>query len=197
MQQASRLSGGFDAAATDAAHAFRAVMEAMARPGTIHTLSGGRGPAPMSPAAATLVLTLLDGTTPIFLGAAHDTEDVRGWITFQTGAPIAARGQAQFALGTWRDLAPPEDFPSGTPEYPDRSATLIVEMEMLQNAGSVLRGPGIRDSARLNLPDPEAHLRNRARFPLGFDCCFTAGDRIAALPRSVRVRAPQAAGGAS
>lgn len=190
MPDANRLVGGFDTPATDAAHAFRAVMEAVARPGTILEISGGQGPAPLSPAAATVALTLLDDTTPVFLGAAHDTDDIRGWIAFHTGAPIVGRAVAQYALGTWRDLAPPADFPLGTPEYPDRSVTLIVEMDRLENTGAVLHGPGIRDRARLNLPDPEAHWRNRALFPLGFDCCFTAGSRLAALPRSTHVVAP-------
>ncbi len=81
----------------------------------------------------------------------------------------------------------------GTPEYPDRAVTLIVEAEALDNSGTTLRGPGIRETAQLNLPDPEAHRANHARFPLGFDCVFTTGDRIAGLPRSTSVHAPEGA----
>ena len=187
MQDTGTLTGGFDTPSIDSAHAFREIMEAMARPGSIRRIGGGDGPAPLSPAAATLILTLCDGTTPVFLGTAHDTDAVRRWIAFHTGAPIAGRGQAQVALGTWSDLAPPADFAIGTPEYPDRSATLIVEMDALENSGATLRGPGIRDTAQLNLPEREVHRANHARFPLGFDCFFTAADRVAGLPRSTEV----------
>lgn len=191
MQDTTPLTGGFDTPATDSAHAFRVVMEAMARPGTIHRLAGGEGPTPLSPAAATLILTLCDGTTPVYLGAAHDIDAIRGWIAFHTGAPVCGsvtgRAQAQFAFGTWADLAPPADFALGTPEYPDRSVTLIVEMDALDNAGATLRGPGIRDTAQLTVPDPAVLRANHARFPLGFDCYFTAGDRIAGLPRSTEI----------
>ncbi|THH37186.1 phosphonate C-P lyase system protein PhnH [Aliishimia ponticola] len=189
MSQTHILSGGFDSPATGSAQAFRAAMEAMARPGTIETLSGGTGPAPLSDAAATLLLTLCDTTTPLFLGASHDTDDIRAWLAFHTGAPIARREDAQFALGTWSDLAPLGAYATGTPEYPDRSVTLIVEMPELSNTGAVLRGPGIEETTRLNLPDPQAHQANRALFPLGFDCFFTAGNRVAGLPRSTDVTA--------
>ena len=45
------LSGGFADPPADAAHAFRAIMQAMARPGTIHDVTGARPPAPLSIAA--------------------------------------------------------------------------------------------------------------------------------------------------
>jgi alpha-D-ribose 1-methylphosphonate 5-triphosphate synthase subunit PhnH len=77
----------------------------------------------------------------------------------------------------------------GTAEYPDRSATLIVECESLEAAGARLTGPGIRGEARLDLPETEAFFANARRFPLGLDFYFTAGDRVAALPRSTKVSA--------
>lgn len=187
MSNVAALTGGFSTPATDAAAAFRGVMNAMARPGTLETLTGGSGPAPLSPAAATVLLTLADATTPVFLGAAHDTEDMRTWLAFHTGAPIAGRSGAQFALGTWGDLAPLAEFSMGTPEYPDRSVTLIVECDTLSASGSTLRGPGIESEAHLSLPETEAFQTNHARFPLGFDTFFTAGDLVAGLPRSTEV----------
>ena len=51
---AQLLEGGFTNAPVDAAHAFRAAMNAMARPGRIEAIAGGQGPAPISAAAATL-----------------------------------------------------------------------------------------------------------------------------------------------
>ncbi|PTE19456.1 carbon-phosphorus lyase subunit PhnH, partial [Cereibacter changlensis JA139] len=42
------LSGGFAAPPIESATAFRAMLEAMARPGTIVTLTGAEPPAPLS-----------------------------------------------------------------------------------------------------------------------------------------------------
>lgn len=182
------LSGGFASPATDSARAFRAAMEAMARPGTLRRIAGAAPPAPLSPAAGALVLTLCDATTPLHLAGPLDAPPLREWVAFHTGAPPAPPEQAAFALGRWGDLLPLDRFPVGTPDYPDRSATLIVEMEALAAQGARLTGPGIAGEAWLSLPEPLDPLRaNAARFPLGLDLFLAAGDRIAALPRSARI----------
>ncbi|PWJ21884.1 phosphonate C-P lyase system protein PhnH [Jannaschia seohaensis] len=165
----------------DAARAFRAVMEAMARPGTLRSVAS---PAPegLSPAAAAVLLVLADQTTPVWTRAGRD------WLIFHTGAPIAAtRAEATFAVGRWDDLAPLTDWDAGTPDYPDRSATLIVEVPALDGPGHRLTGPGIETEASLPLPDPQALAANAARYPLGVDLILTCGERLAALPRSTRI----------
>lgn len=187
MTQTQALEGGFADAPIDAAQAFRACLNAMARPGRIEAITGATPPAPLSPAAGTLILTLCDPETPVFLGDSHDTEAVRAWITFHTGAPLVERDRATFAVGTWPALTPITDFPIGTPEYPDRSTTLIVEVADLDAGGARLTGPGIRDSATLRLPEVAAFRRNAALYPLGLDFYFAAGSRIAALPRTTNV----------
>lgn len=185
--EATTLTGGFADASSDSAHAFRAAMTAMARPGTIQTLTGATAPTPVSSAAATLLLTLCDPDTPVWLAPSHDSPALRAWLTFHTGAPFSAPGTCRFALGDWPALQPLGRFPIGTPEYPDRSATLIVERPDLRREGAVLSGPGIHDTARLNLPETTALSRNSSLFPLGFDVFFTSGAQVAALPRSTRV----------
>lgn len=181
------LEGGFKDPPRAASHAFRALMMAMARPGTIHRIEGALPPAPLSVAAGSALLTLCDPDTPIYLADDMDTPAIRAWIGFQTGAPIADRASCTFAFGHWDALRPLDTYRIGTPEYPDRSATLVVECAALANEGTTLRGPGIRDTAALNVPDPAAFAANNARFPLGLDVYFTAGTRIAALPRSTRI----------
>lgn len=181
------LDGGFADAPVDAARAFRALMQAMARPGRIETLATARPPVPVSRAAGTLILTLCDAEAGLHLAGRHDTQAVRDWVTFHTGAPTVAAEQAQFALGDWEALLPLSRFPIGTPEYPDRSATLIVEMPRLAAEGITLSGPGIARRAALHLPDPDAMRANAARFPLGLDFFLTCNDRVTALPRSTRV----------
>ena len=181
------LTGGFADAPVEAARAFRSALTALARPGRIETLAGAQAPAPFSPAAATLLLTLGDGETPLYLAGAHDTGAARDWIAFHIGAPIVGAGQAVFAIGGWEALAPLDAFPAGTAEYPDRSATLIVDVEALEAKGPRLTGPGIQSEAYLNLPETAAFRANRALFPRGLDFFFTAGDRVAALPRTTIV----------
>lgn len=185
--EASVLEGGFGDAPVEAARAFRAAMRVMARPGTIEALEAARPPKPVSVAAGTLLLTLCDHETGVYLAGAYDTAELREWLAFHTGAPVVAAGEAQFALGDWAALMPLSQYAVGTPEYPDRSATLIVEMEGLEAKGTGLRGPGIKERAELSLPDAEAMTANAAQFPLGVDFFLTCGDRVAALPRSTRL----------
>lgn len=186
--QAEALSGGFADAPVEAARAFRALLEAMARPGRVQKIAGATPPAPLSAAAGTALLTLADSTTPLYLGPGHDTPALRDWIAFHCAAPLCPPEEATFALGRWEAL-PLGRFPLGTPEYPDRSVTLIVETDALTPPNARLSGPGIAGMQPAHLPEIAAFEANRARFPLGFDTIFCAGDMLAALPRSTRVEA--------
>ncbi|ROU02437.1 phosphonate C-P lyase system protein PhnH [Histidinibacterium lentulum] len=177
---------GFADPPRDSARVFRAAMEAMARPGTAYAVTGPEVPG-LSPAAAVLLLTLTDPSTPVYLGRA--AARARDWLTFHTGAPAAEKSAAMFALGAWEDLAPLDPYPVGTPDYPDRSATLIVETSALRGGDARLTGPGIETEARLPLPDRAAFARNAGLYPLGLDFYFTCGSALAALPRSTAVEA--------
>lgn len=181
------MSGGFADPPVQAAQAFRATLSALARPGRIEALGGAVAPAPVSAAAATLLLTLCDAETPLFLAPGHDSAALRDWVAFHIGAPVVGRSEAMFALGSWAALGPLGRYAIGTPEFPDRSTTLIVELDHLAAEGAHLTGPGIETEARLSLPETAAFRANRALFPLGLDFFFTAGTRLAALPRSTRV----------
>ena len=184
---AQALTGGFADAPVQAARAFRQILEAMARPGTLCQVAGATPPAPLSIAAGTVLLTLADPTTRLHLAGAADCADVRNWVAFHLGAPLVAAEDADFALGTWDALQPVGRFRIGQPDYPDRSATLIIEMDRLVNHGPALAGPGIELVTWLSLPETAAFRANRALFPLGFDAILTCGDRLAGLPRSTRV----------
>jgi alpha-D-ribose 1-methylphosphonate 5-triphosphate synthase subunit PhnH len=183
------LSGGFQDGPLQSAWAFRSIMEAMARPGRIKTVQGANPPSPLSVAAGVTLLTLADQTTPVHLAGPADCRMVRDWIAFHIGSPICDAEQASFAVGRWDDLQPVTRFRIGQPDYPDRSATLIVEMDRLTPQGACLTGPGIQTAAWLSLPETAAFRANRALYPLGFDCIFTCAIRLAALPRATRVGA--------
>ncbi len=189
MNAQTQFSGGFRNAPIDAAHAFRAAMTAMARPGETHPVTGAQPPAPLSVAAGTLLLTLCDPDTSIHLAGQTDSDDVRRWLSFHIGAPITAAERADFAIGDWSDLMPLTRYRIGTPEYPDRSATLIVECAELTQSGAVLSGPGIKGTRRFCVPDIAALQANAQLYPLGCDFFFTAGDQVAAVPRSTQIKA--------
>jgi alpha-D-ribose 1-methylphosphonate 5-triphosphate synthase subunit PhnH len=189
----------------DSVHAsqavFRAVMNAIARPGTIVGTGGlARAPEPLGLAAAALALTLLDYETPLWLDPAlAQSSEIVGWLRFHTGAPMADDPR-QAAFGIIADpLRMPqfEAFSQGSMEYPDRATTLVLQIERLSNNGGFwLSGPGIKGSRALvasPLPaDFAMRMRaNRALFPRGLDIILAAGTMLAALPRSVHVAMEQ------
>ena len=175
--------------------AFRALMECLSRPGEIRTLEGVGAPPPMAPATAALVRSLADYESPIWLDPAFAAAPaIADWIRFHTGAPIvAAPSKAAFALVADASALPDfMQFAQGSEEYPDRSTTVIVQVERFTGTKLTLQGPGIattRDFAAEPLPaDFAQRLRdNREMYPRGIDLVFVAGHEIAALPRSVRV----------
>jgi alpha-D-ribose 1-methylphosphonate 5-triphosphate synthase subunit PhnH len=176
---------------------FRAVMNAMARPGSIQPLKTEIAPPePLSRGQAAVALALADFETPMWLdeklAAAPAVTD---FLRFHTGAPIVAdAAKAFFALiGDGAEVLPFERFAQGTMEYPDRSATLIVNVESFAGGQPLmLAGPGIAEVVAFSAwPQPvdfaACLAANRALFPRGVDLVFVAGDSVAALPRSVRV----------
>ncbi|GAB1479050.1 phosphonate C-P lyase system protein PhnH [Paracoccaceae bacterium] len=181
------LSGGFADPAPDAARAFRQVLQALARPGRIEILAGALPPAPLSVAAGVVALVLVDGTVPVHLAGALDCPAVRDWLRFHCGARLVGAEEASLAFGTPEALNPLGRFAIGTAEYPDRAATLVIEVPRLAPEGAILRGPGIDGMARLSLPAPADFATNAALFPLGFDSLLTCGAALAGLPRSTRV----------
>ena len=84
---ADALTGSFDVPPLHSACAFRALLEAMARPGTIHKVEGAFPPTPLSVAAGVALLTLTDTTTPLHLAGVADRAAVRDWVAFHIGAP--------------------------------------------------------------------------------------------------------------
>ncbi|MEL7172224.1 MAG: phosphonate C-P lyase system protein PhnH [Pseudomonadota bacterium] len=190
---AALYEGGFADPAPQSAAAFRAALEALARPGRIERIGGCRPPAGLSPAAGGLLLCVADADTPVWVP--EGGEDIAAWTLFHTGAPRALRrSDAAFAAGSWDALMPLTDWPVGTADYPDRATTLIVDVPSLEGGDALrLSGPGIKGTAEVAPMLPReavaALAANRARFPLGVDLYLTAGEAVMGLPRSTRVEA--------
>lgn len=190
------LLPGFADPVLDSQRVFRAVLEAMARPGTIVELPVSLdAPAPLAPATAALALALADYETPLWLDEAAATDTVSEYVRFHCGCPLAARSdQAAFAIIADPAAMPPLDrFHPGSDEYPDRSTTLIIQVASLTGGQPWrLTGPGIRGNAALSAAGFPPEFRtwvqaNHDLFPRGVDLVFTAGRLMAALPRSTRL----------
>lgn len=187
---------GFADPILSAQSSFRAIMDAIARPGMIVALTESvTAPRPLSRAAAIVALTLCDQDTPVWLDAGLAAPEVAYWLRFHTGAPITSEPQ-RAAFGF---LADPQNAPAfaafaqGTAEYPDRSSTLILQVKSLEDGPSLaLCGPGVKGQSTLRArPLPQDFVRrlaaNRALFPRGVDLLLVTDTAIAALPRSVRL----------
>jgi alpha-D-ribose 1-methylphosphonate 5-triphosphate synthase subunit PhnH len=197
MTTVAELPAGFADKVLSAQSTFRCVMNAMARPGGVQRIVSAAGtPGAMMRGTAAIALTLFDHDTPVWLDARMSaTVDVAKWLKFHTGAPVIADSSiASFAL-----VADPENLPAldrfafGSNEYPDRSTTLVLQVESLTDGPVVeLQGPGIDGSAALRASIRPRDLFERLSinatlFPRGIDVVLVHDDSIVAIPRTTRL----------
>ena len=170
---------------------FRAVLQALSRPGSVH--DAGRGltpPAGLAAATAAVLLTLVDAETPLHIAARF--ADARDWIAFHCGAFAGETGsRGGFILcDTLPELA---CVNAGTDEGPEDSATIILQIAGFDGgAPFLLSGPGLERPARITIPGLPAVFAdiwaaNHALYPRGVDLILCAGSRVAAFPRSLRI----------
>ena len=194
--EAEALTGGFAQPVFNAQDIFRMVMDGMARPGTLkQVVVDIDPPAPLGRAAGALALTLCDQDTPVWLSAGIARSAVPGWLAFHTGAPqTREKAEARFAFGEiGLALSSFGLFATGSQEYPDRSATLVLEISNLETGSPLtLTGPGIAGSTVVRPQGlPESFLRlwaeNRTLFPRGIDVVLAAGRDFLCLPRTTKI----------
>ena len=190
------MRAGFADPVFDSQRVFRGVLDATAGPGRVVTVEAPPpAPAPLHAATVAIALALLDFETPLWLDGASRTPEALAHLRFHCGCPIVDEpGRARFAIVADPRLMPPiAEFDAGTDEYPDRSATVIVQAGTLGvGSGRRLTGPGIATESWLDVAGLPARfwdeLRiNHARFPRGVDVLLTAGSSLAALPRTTWV----------
>ena len=205
---------GFSNPIDDSQAVFRAVLTALSRPGLPTALTLPPFPVPageLSPGMLALALALCDQGTPIWLDTAADTPEVRHHLRFHCAAPfIADPAQGSFAFISRPGAMPRlQAFNPGWADYPDRSATLVINADLSspQACALELTGPGVKGNDRgawqsfrisgLPLWFWEDWEANQAAYPLGMDIIFVgtgterAGNpviRLLGLPRAIRVR---------
>jgi alpha-D-ribose 1-methylphosphonate 5-triphosphate synthase subunit PhnH len=202
MTTIAELPAGFADKVLSAQTTFRSVMDAMARPGNVQQVVAGVGaPGSVMRGTAAIALTLFDHDTPIWLDAKlSETAEVAKWLKFHSSAPVVADCSiASFALiGDGAALPDLNRFSFGSNDYPDRSTTLILQVESLtQGREYRLSGPGIESIALLRATIAPKDLFDRlainaALFPRGIDVVLVADDAIVAIPRTTRLMAEEA-----
>lgn len=194
------LDGGFDDVPSESAGMFRAVLDAMSHPGTMQNqYTGLTPPAPLLPTCAAVILTLVDNDTPLWLAPELMGDNVVRYLKFHTGATLVNdANEAAFAVFLASEIPDLNQFQMGTSEYPDRSATMIIQIDGHGDAAPInLCGPGIERRQEFSVPGlDEAFWRkvrsNNNRFPLGLDFVFCLKDGIAACPRSSEIMLEEA-----
>lgn len=179
---------------TESQRIFRAVLDALARPGTLGRLPGIEDcPAPLLP-----LLVLADLSTPVSLLGSPSGQSREGEVRALTSAPVTGVSEARLVTAlrpmTADELA---SVRTGTAEAPEEGALVTLAVNSFTPNGSSLQltGPGVSGAAELSvdgLPSgfTEARRALTEAFPAGADFLLVAPDgRIAGLPRTTVVSA--------
>ncbi len=192
------IGAGFRLPALASQQVFRQALDAMAHPGRIIEVPCEADlPDGVAPAAGALLLSLLDTDTSLWLSA--DLEHANDYFRFHTGCTAARLPSKGSFLLASSALAMPrlETLAQGSAEYPERSATVILQVSHLQSrardfCGWRLTGPGIHHETWLEVDGPGADFLeqwpcNGARFPRGVDAFLVCGWQMVGLPRTTRL----------
>lgn len=201
----SQLLPGFGDPTRESQSAFRAIMNATARPGMIADLAAApTPPAGLNRAAGAAALTLVDQDTPLWLHGGLHGGAAETWLRFHCTCPlVTAPLEAAFALlDAGSDMPALAAFNQGDARYPDQAATLIIMLPALSGGVRLeLRGPGIADMTAIAPQGlSPAFWAERAElvahFQYGIDLMLCAGDELVAIPRTTRITLPTANTGA-
>ena len=189
---------GFSDPVLESQAVFRRSLEALSHPGRIVHVDEPLDPVPgVTPAAGALLLSLLDADTRVWLSDSLASGPVPATLKFHTGCYLAAvPEEADFGL-----VASPTELPDltrfacGSDEFPERGATLVLQVPGLEPSGAErwrLSGPGVRDTGTLSVPSLgwsflQQWSANTARFPRGVDLFLASGSRLCGLPRTTKI----------
>lgn len=183
---------------------FRTALNALANPGRVDLLAhASRSDAPSLAGnrfSGPLLLALLDHEVSFAVEPDPDAGAFAAYVIKRSRSSIVSVDRADFIVADSAALDPelPLSLRLGSFEYPDDSATLIVQVPTLDQAiandlSITVEGPGVpgRRILKLSGITPaffEARSRANAHYPLGIDLLIVDLDgRISALPRTSQV----------
>jgi alpha-D-ribose 1-methylphosphonate 5-triphosphate synthase subunit PhnH len=184
---------GFKNPVHDAQQTFRALLDALARPGIAQTTAPVSSPQGLTVGCAAACLTLLDLETVVWLQPGM-SEAVRSWLLFHTGCRFTEQPQAaDFAIIHDIQTMPRLDqFRWGTAAYPEASTSLLVQLPSLSGEHTVtLQGPGILAAVTLQTSLNQGFWQQwqelTADYPLGLDAWCFVDHQVLGLPRTALV----------
>ncbi|MFN9473890.1 phosphonate C-P lyase system protein PhnH [Acidovorax sp.] len=199
----STLGAGFSSEALGSQAVFRSVLQALSQPGSpVAIAHDAEVPATGHAASAAVLLALLDSECTLWLSPTLAASQAGTWLRFHTGCVLVdVPAQARFAWVAEGDGMPLlESLQRGSDEYPDQSATCVIDVSVLapavEGAGAWrLTGPGIQVAQHLCVAGlPEDFERqwaaNHGAFPRGVDLVLATATHIAGLPRTTRIDSP-------
>ncbi len=197
------MAPGFSDSTAQSQVVFRSALDAMARPGTPVSIPAASlvSPTPGThAAAASVLLALLDQDCTLWLSPTLADGPAAAWLRFHTGCLMVQDcSKADFVwAASIAELPPLKQLKQGSAEYPDQSATCVVDVTAWRIAAASeadavsLRGPGVRDVLTLAVDGMDAgfvqqHHAIQAHAPCGVDIFCCAGDAVLGFPRSVRL----------
>ncbi len=197
------MAPGFADSTAQSQLVFRCALDALARPGTPVSIPAAALVSPTfgtHDAAASVLLALLDQDCALWLSPTLANGPAAAWLRFHTGCRVEQDcSKADFVwAASIAELPPLQALRQGSAEYPDQSATCVVEVTAWRAAAETevdavsLRGPGVRDVLTLAVDGMDAsfvqqHHAMQAHAPCGVDMFFCAGEAVLGFPRSVRL----------
>ncbi len=185
----------------DAQLHFRIILDAMAKPGIIKTIDGVKinPPQGIHHASSLIGFALLNADT-CFSSVQLNQKEIAEYLLLNTGAPFVTEASADFIF--MDGMQPAELIASikfGTLEYPENSATIIIDVEEISdsmNEGSlslILSGPGIENQHRVFIKGMGEQIISfrsevNAEYPLGIDMILTdLNNRMICIPRTSKI----------
>jgi len=197
-----------EARSADGQRLFHEILSAIFNPGRPVLLCAGPDPmAPLNAATTAACLVLMSAGTPLWSDLDEESGVSRA-LARRWGIPRAATPEmAAFAAITApRTMPALTAFNQGSDDHPERSTTLIIQVDGLEEMACAEAGSGgVADGVegagaaapragthRLRVSGLPAGLwvdltRNNARYPYGVDVMLTCGRQLVALPRWMEV----------
>jgi alpha-D-ribose 1-methylphosphonate 5-triphosphate synthase subunit PhnH len=187
---------------------FRRILDAMARPGKVQTMTADQQivAASLGRQAGYLMgiaRTLLDVEVTFCIRAEMEKENgLAELIPLYTNSAAAPAATADFIfMNGADDPAVLKDLYRGSLEFPDRGATVVIAVSYVcserpyESEGGLtlaISGPGVNGERLLytgGLRRAQVAALNEVNqeFPLGIDLIIIAGDKLACIPRSSAV----------
>ena len=203
VKDLSDIPAGFGNEHQSSQQIFRSALKALSYPGRLVDVHHDAcTPEGTNTVIAGMLLALLDSETSLWCSNSNHMYLATEWLKFHTDCVVfETPGQADFLwIDHIQDLPNLENLKRGTDQYPDRSATCIINVPNLSEKSSSfyqLRGPGIESQKNFTLNgwlEKDHHIflefwnKNTKYFPCGVDVYMSDGFHLLGLPRTTQLK---------